>query len=82
MRAVADDELDDAVDEVLDVAASRSRSRTVTSLCLLGHDERVRERREPVAVGPVQDDDRLLDHDALGHLDERAAGEERVVQHA
>ena len=49
---------------------------------LAGDDERVRERRAArrprdqcsTTIGS-------LDHDAGGHVDERAAGEERVVQH-
>ena len=48
---------------------------------LAGFDERVREGGEAVALRPVQDDDRLLDHHTGGHADERATGEERVVQH-
>ena len=79
MRGVADDDLDHPVDEVLDVRRAEAVEDRDLAL-LLRHHERVRERREPVAVGPVQDDDRLLDHDARGHPDERAAGEERVVQ--
>ena len=57
------------------------RSSTVASRVLAERDERVRERRPAVAFAPVQHEDRILDHDAGRNLDERAAGEERVVQH-
>ena len=48
---------------------------------LAGDDERVREAGEPVALRPVQHHDRLVDDDTGGHLHDRAAGEEGVVQH-
>ena len=44
------------------------------------HDEGVREAGPTFTLRPVQDDDRLLDHDPLGHPHERPAGQERVVQ--
>jgi hypothetical protein len=46
-----------------------------------GDDERVRKAREPLALGPVEHDNRLVDDDTRGHLHHRAAGEKRVVQH-
>ena len=41
----------------------------------------MRERRASVTLAPVQDENRVLDHHTVGDLHERAAGEERVVQH-
>ena len=82
VRAVADEQLDDRVDEVV---ARRRRAEPVDDRdlgALVRDDQRVREGGEPVALRPVQDDDRPVDHDARGHVHERAAGEEGVVQHA
>ena len=79
VRVLAHDDLDHAVDEVLDVGRAEAVEDRDLAL-LLRDDERVREGRQPVTLGPVQDDDRLLDDDARGHAHERTAREERVVK--
>ena len=63
------------------VSGEPNRSSTVASAPSPSDDERVRERRPAVALAPVQHEDRVLDHDAVGNVHERAAREERVVQH-
>ena len=85
VRVVADDQLDDRVDEVTGGAdpgvggAVAVEHRDLGAV--FGHDQRVREAGEPVALRPVEHHDRLVDDDAARHLHERAAGEEGVVQH-
>ena len=85
VRAVADDQLHDCVDEVLGsrgVGVGGAEPVEHGDLGrLAGDDEGVREARESVALAPVQDDDRLVDDDARWDLHHRAAGEEGVVQH-
>ena len=81
VRTVADGQLHDAVDEMGGAGRRGVALEDRDLALLLGDHERVRERRQPVAVGPVQDDDRPFDDDALRHVDERTAGEEGVVEH-
>ena len=70
MRVVADEQLDDRVDEVPGASAGRAVCGGAEAVehrdlgALLGDDERVRERRQAVALRPVQHHDRLLDDDA------------------
>ena len=79
VRVVVDEQLGDRVDEMIGgrraEAVEHRRLRAFAQ-----RDERVRERGPAVALAPVQDQDRVLDDDAGGHVHERAAGEERVVQ--
>ena len=79
VRVVVDEQLGDRVDEVIGVGRAEAVEHRRLRV-LAERDERVRERRAAVAFAPVQDEDRILDHDAGGHLHERAAREERVVQ--
>ena len=84
MRVVADDQLDDRVDEVtgaVDPGVGGPVPVEHRDLgAVFGDDQRVREAGEAVALRPVEHHDRLFDDDAARHLHERAAGEERVVQ--
>ena len=88
---VAQDELDDRVDEVADrlAVADRGRRPAVGRAVPVEHrdlgrlardDERVGEGGEAVALLPVEHHDGRLDHDPGGHLDDRAADQEGVVQ--
>ena len=85
MRVVADEQLDDRVDEVTGAAGAGvepKRSSTVTSALSPATTSVCGNVARPSPSAPVQHHDRLLDDDTRRHLDERAAGEERVVQHA
>ena len=84
VRAVAQHELDDRIDQV-----GRVRRMAMGGAepvedgdlgALAGHHERVREAGEAVTLRPVQHHDRLVDDDTGGDLHHRAAGQERVVQ--
>ena len=90
VRVVAHDQLDDRVDEVTRARGACARRRGGGGAvavehgdlgAVFRHDEGVRERREAVALRPVEHDDRLLDDDAPRHLHVGTTGEERVVQH-
>ena len=52
----------------------------LNSLRLAAHDQRARVLRHPGAVDRVDDLERVLDDDALGHVQEGAAGPERRVR--
>ena len=80
VRVVADEELGHRVDEMIGLGRAEAVEHGGLGV-LAERDDRVRERRAAVAFAPVQHEDRILDHDAVGNLHERAAGEERVVQH-
>ena len=80
VRVVADEELGDRVDEVVGLGRTEAIEHGRLGV-LAERDDRVRERRPAVAFAPVQHEDRILDHDTGGNLHERAAREERVVQH-
>src|SRR5580692_1241052 len=41
----------------------------------------MRKGRTAVALAPMQDEDRIVDHDAVGYVHECTAGKKRVVQH-
>ena len=80
MRVVTHEELGDGVDQVIGLG----RAEAIEHRCLgvlAKRDDRVRKRSPPVALAPVQHEDGIVDHDAGRNLHERAAREERVVQH-
>ena len=70
VRVVTDDQLDDGVDEVTGAGGTRVGGPVAVEHrdlgAVFGDHQGVRERREAVALRPVQHDDRLVDDDARG----------------